>query len=367
MSAPPEDDLDPLTTAEVDDAPSASGLRDRASRVISDAKRYLPWGSLAVGIGGALLMDRSPKGAWIVLVSAVLGWTAMWGFALVGRLDPADYSGRRRKLVVAARFASLVVTQSLIQNCLLFSLPFYVQATTLDPLQIGFLLTMLAIVVISLWDPFYERAVRGRVAALGFMGFATFCGLNAVLPPLGLGNGASLIVSGLFAAIGVPLQTIALTPPAQRKRRKLIVGGFVAVVVSLALAFGGARFIPPAPMQLSSMAIGTELVDKQVEEPVGEVTGLPKVLYCATAIASPRGVKDRLFHVWRKDGDVKDEVELRVSGGRKEGFRTWSKKTRLGRDPFGTWTCSVETKAGQLLGRRTVEVRPPAKSDVTGS
>lgn len=343
------------------DAPAVSGVRGRAGRLVGGVKRYLPILSLLVGVGGALLMDRSSKGSWIVIVSAILGWAAMWGFALIGRLDPADYTGKKQTLVKAARFASLVVTQSLIQNCLLFSLPFYVQAVTWTSLpQLLFLASLLAIVAVSLWDPFYERAVQGRTAALGLMGFAVFCGMNAVLPGLGLGNGASLIVSGLFAAVGVPLQTVALTPRDERKRRNLVIGMVAAVVVSLALAFGGARFIPPAPLHLTSIAIGTRVANKTVEEPLDEYTGRPPALVCATAIAAPRGLSDDLFHVWTLDGDERDRVQLTVSGGRKEGFRTWSKKTRLGRKPFGKWVCSVETAAGQLLGRESIVVEPKA-------
>jgi hypothetical protein len=332
--------------------------RARLNALVARAKPLLPWGSLGVGLLGALLMDRSPKSAWLIVLTAFVGWGAVGLFAIVGKLDPDDYSGRKKTVVKLGGVASLLVTQSLMQTCLMFALPFYVQAATWSLLQWLFLALLVAITAVTLWDPLYERLVKGHALGFVFHGFAVFCALNAALPPMGLSNSVGLIVSGMAAAAGVPLHAWVTLPKGQRKPT-LIAGAVVGVGFPLLLAFGGAPFIPPAPLKLSAGAIGVEIKKKWVAEEVEEVRGRPAVLYCATAVAAPRGLKDRLFHVWHHDGRFIDRVELSISGGRKAGFRTWSKKTRMGKKPWGEWTCTVETRAGQVLGRRSVDVLEP--------
>jgi hypothetical protein len=47
-----------------------------------------------------------------------------------------------------------------------------------------------------------------------------------------------------------------------------------------------------------------------------------------------------------------------VRGGRREGFRTYSRKTAFPADPVGRWTVDVTTSAGQLIGRLSFRVIP---------
>jgi hypothetical protein len=76
-------------------------------------------------------------------------------------------------------------------------------------------------------------------------------------------------------------------------------------------------------------------------------------LHCATAIASPLGLHDKLFHVWKKDGKERARIPLKIVGGRKQGWRTHSRITP-GID--GKYTCTVETASGQVLGSRSVKI-----------
>ncbi len=356
--AAPRDELDePSPPAQASELSSTSlTTRDRLGALLDRARRALPWLSLAFGLIGAFLMDRSPKSSWLIIAMAVLGWGAIIGFTALARLDPADYTGNKRKAVKAARFLALVGSQSLMQNGLLFALPFYVQASAWSLPQVAFLVTMTAAAAVTLWDPAYERVVRGRWAAFALQGFASFCALNAVLPSLGLSNGVSLVMAGLGAAAGVPLQAWVLSPAERRKNTALVLGVACGLGIPLFVAFAGAAAIPPAPLKLQDGGIGKDVVERELVERVQEIQGVPDVIYCWTAVGAPRGLKDDLFHVWRKDGVFVDSVKLVVSGGRKEGFRTWSKKTRFGKRPYGEWSCSVETAAGQLLGRESVDI-----------
>jgi hypothetical protein len=47
-----------------------------------------------------------------------------------------------------------------------------------------------------------------------------------------------------------------------------------------------------------------------------------------------------------------------VQGGRREGFRTFSRKTAFPADPIGRWTVDVMTESGQLIGRLRFRVVP---------
>jgi hypothetical protein len=376
----PEPTADELTTEdEPTDAPEVSGARailHKAKRHVSLLKKLLPWFSLAAGVIGAFLMDRSPKSAWLIILMAVFGWAVLIGFTLLGRLDPEQFEGRKRTLVQAAQFGILVLTQSVMQNCLLFALPFYVLAASLVPTHIGFLVVLGGVTAITLWDPVYEAVISVHpFVSFSIQGFSTFVALNAVFPPLGLSNRWSLVVAGLCTAVGVPLLAFLTAPrvdpddeDAVRRRtlirRGALIAGAVAVVmVPVIVLLGGASVIPPAPLRLLEGGIGTELVRKEWSAlPAGsEPLHKPKQLVCATRIGAPRGLKDELFHVWAKDGEETDRIKLDVKVRNEErGYGTYSRKRRLGKSPAGVWTCSVETASGQLLGRirRSIAAEP---------
>jgi hypothetical protein len=122
----------------------------------------------------------------------------------------------------------------------------------------------------------------------------------------------------------------------------LVVAGVVAL-----LAGRGARFIPPAPLALGAATLAEDVVQRA---PVGAAHTFhaPDALWCHTAIRAPLGLRDRLFHVWLRDGAEVARIPLEVVGGvRADGFRTWS---RLRRPLEGTYRCRVETAVGQVVG-----------------
>ena len=63
----------------------------------------------------------------------------------------------------------------------------------------------------------------------------------------------------------------------------------------------------------------------------------------------------RLVHVLHQHR----EIELTpIEGGRREGYRTFSRKTAFPGDPAGPWTVDVTTASGQLIGRLSFRVVP---------
>jgi hypothetical protein len=109
--------------------------------------------------------------------------------------------------------------------------------------------------------------------------------------------------------------------------------------------------------------MGTGIQHREIVDPKTTFETSPERLYCATAIAAPRGLRDHLRHVWRQDGVRRAVMTLEISGGRTQGFRAWSWK----RIPApGSWTCTVETETGQVLGRVAATVLAPTRIDQTG-
>ena len=316
----------------------------------------LPWLSLLTGVGGALLMNRTPGRAWIVVVAAVVGWSMLVVFNIVERgwTDAPARSLSRR----GARYALVLSNQVAIQQALLFPLPFYVRAAHVHPGHLAFFALYATALVVALWDPLFARALVRPAASVALQAWAAFVGLDMVLPVLGLSNERALLVAGLATAIAVPLGALLArthvtepTAPAGLWRARALAGvGALAIVVA---AHYAGPWVPPAPLELVSVAIGTRVDDHELVDGAA-VLEAPAQLACHSAIKAPLGLKDALVHVWDKDGRAFDRVPLDVRGGRDAGFRTWSIEHPTG---AGVYTCSVETASGQVLGEAHVTVR----------
>ncbi|ORC45194.1 hypothetical protein BZK31_28815, partial [Pseudomonas floridensis] len=72
--------------------------------------------------------------------------------------------------------------------------------------------------------------------------------------------------------------------------------------------------------------------------------------YAYTAINAPRGLEERIYHVWRHNGKEMDRIALDIHGGRKEGYRAWTHKQNFPQDVVGRWQVRVLTEDGQMIG-----------------
>jgi hypothetical protein len=317
---------------------SAMPQRTSAPRP-SLVRRVMPWISLVLGVSSAFWMDRRPERAPLVALAAAAGWILL---AMLAILE----SARRKALVHrAARFGAAMGSQSLVQLSLFFSAPFFMRAAAI-PAHWGFVALIVVAGAVTLWTPLSEAMLRHSVAGAALQGIATFAGLDCVLPLLGLSNQLSLLGATIWTALGLPLVAAA---------RRANQGPPLVVALSLLIAFvaGGARFVPPAPLRFVEGQIGTRVSDRRVVDGATQFASPPEQLICFTAIAAPRGLRDKLRHVWRQNGVLRGEVPLEIRGGRPQGFRTWS--THRAISP-GRWSCTTETASGQLLGRLVVHV-----------
>src|SRR5690606_29554653 len=128
--------------------------------------------------------------------------------------------------------------------------------------------------------------------------------------------------------------------------------------LALLLGVGGwltRSWVPPATLWLTEMAVTREF-DNRERTPGASVKRLSVAelnsqgLYAYTAISAPRGLDERVYHVWRHQGRVVDRIALDIKGGRKAGYRAWSHKLRFPPNPQGRWQVQVVTEAGQMIG-----------------
>lgn len=317
----------------------------------SRARAVLPFLSLAIGVASAVFMKRTPERAWMVAIAAFGSFVTLAGFVLLTRTPEERLAGTKKTLLHLSHYALAASTQSMIQLNLFFALPLYWQASSNLAVHGVYLGLLAAAGLLTLWDPLYGWWIRSGFRGAALQAVAIFAGLNCALPMLGLSNRLSLAVSTGAAALALPLLELVARLSTGRTRLARLFG-FVAVPAALAL--GAAVLIPPAPLRMVEGGIGTSVTDRHLEGAAPVLSG-PSQLVCATAVAAPRGLTDALFHVWSKDGVPLDRIRLEISGGREEGYRTWSIKRNLGERPTGRWSCRTETALGQRLGE--VEVR----------
>jgi Family of unknown function (DUF5924)/Protein of unknown function (DUF2914) len=312
------------------------------------------WGvSLASLTGGVLTLFVFRRG--LPNVAYIVGYLLLlWlVFAVLVELrQPLAESGRRSvRLVVTAADYTI---QTLYHGLLLFVLPAYWASTTLTSRNVVFLALLVLLTLLATFDPWYRAIVHPR-PWLGYVFFVVsiFAALNVALPLVGLPPFWALMASA-FAA------SLAITPVVRRAGDRTWVGALrvtVALgVVAVALAAVGRAWIPPAPLFMARAAILWDVLDLDNVEALPTTLSAAEVkergLVAYTAIYAPAGLRQSVGHVWRHRGRVIEVVSLApVLGGRREGYRTYSRKTAFPEDSEGRWSVDVVTASGQLIGR----------------
>jgi hypothetical protein len=312
------------------------------------------WGvsfaSLTGGVFTLFVFRRGlPNVAWIVGYLLLL-WLI---FAVLVELrQPLAESGRRTgRLVVTAADYTI---QTLYHGLLLFVLPAYYASTTLTSVNVVFLVVLIALAILATFDPWYRAVVHPR-PFLGYVFFVVsiFAALNVALPLVGLPPFGALMASAFVASL-------AITPVVRRaggRTWRAALRVTVALgVVAAALAAVGRAWIPPAPLFMARAAIVWDLPDLDAIEALPTTLSAAEVkergLVAYTAIYAPAGLRQSVSHVWRHRGRVIEVVSLApVLGGRREGYRTYSRKTSFPDDAEGRWSVDVVTASGQLIGR----------------
>lgn len=309
------------------------------------------WGiSIASGVGGLLTLFVFRRG--VPHVSLIVGYLLLlWILVavLVQARDALASSERRTHRVVLT--ATEYMVQTLYHGVLLFLLPAYYAATTFTSSNVIFLFLLVALAVLATVDPWYRVIVHPR-PWMGYVFFVVslFGALNLALPLVGAPPAWALLASAWVA-------TIALTPAVCRARawswrRGLAVTALVGVVIAIGVSLVRIA-IPPAPLFLAESRIAWDIgtVDSlEPPSPIPAAALLGQGLVAHTAIYAPAGLRTPVQHVWRRNGVIVNVIPLTVEGGRREGYRTFSRKHAFPENAAGRWTVDVMT-AGQLIGR----------------
>ncbi|MBT8767422.1 DUF5924 family protein [Metapseudomonas boanensis] len=308
------------------------------------------------GVASFLLVDRGARVAKVIAILMLVSWVWLVLEHLFRRSIERLFGIEMPPPLM--RF----LTQLIHQESLFFVLPFFLITTSWNSGQALFTGLLAVAALCSITDPVYNKFLAPRRwLFLAYHTLTLFAVLLAALPLIlqlttaqsyrwALGSAVALSFASLFGAIRV-----------QRWWRGL-------AMVGLTLAMGGVgwmtrTWVPPATLWLTEVAVTPELDNhrRTPGEGVKEVTSSElrrKGLYAYTAINAPRGLNERIYHVWRFRGQVVDRIALDINGGREAGYRAWTHKQNFPSDPVGRWQVQVITEAGQMIGTLRFRVTP---------
>lgn len=259
---------------------------------------------------------------------------------------------------VALKFA----TQLVHQESLFFALPFFVITTNWLTPQSLFTLLLIGAAAVSVVDPlYYKRIVANRWLYPLYHGFTLFALLLTTLPiVVKMTTNESYVVSLVIAGVvSVPMVTRVLTgtqwwiKPAQ-------------LAVLLVMGFSGwlaQPWVPPATLWVKESAV-THTIDIDARSPKGQHYTLAEQdiyqqgVYVYTAIRAPLGLHELIYHEWHHNGVLLDRIPLEITGGREDGYRSWSRKNNFPANTSGRWDINILTEGNQLIGQHTFVVIP---------
>ncbi len=317
-------------------------------RVLSFAHRFpwvLPAISFAAGWLGYLLVHRGETLARAIAVLALLGW-----FWLL--VEPWVRQRLERRRQRAGNFVVNLVSQSLQQELLFFSLPFLIGATQRDLGQLAFTGLVGAAALLSTVDPVYERLIATRAARrMAFHAFCSWIAALVVLPmvlslPLERSVPLSLLAVAAWLLVTLPMSLHSL--PHLRNKIAWVVG--MAAVPFLLWEF-----------RAQLPAAGLAVVDARVTQTIDGLTpgtrvrvvrraDLEQGVIAFAAVRAPAGLAQVVIFEWRHNGE-RERIEAQIQGGKADGFRTFSRKQIFPEDPLGLWTVDLLTPQEQLLER----------------
>jgi uncharacterized protein DUF5924/DUF2914 family protein len=306
------------------------------------------------GVASFLLVERQESLARIIAAIMLISWC--W---LV--LENTLRQALARWLGIDLPAPLLrIATQMVHQESLFFALPFFVITTTWLSSQAIFTVLLIIAALTSVLDPIYNRLAARRWLYISFHALTFFAVLLATLPVIFHITTEQSYQLALLVSVIFTFPSLSALMPAKRWWRAPLI-----IVLTLALSIGGwhARlWVPPATLWLTEVAVTQEInnSEKKAGQSLAAVSTHrlhSEGLYAYTAIRAPKGLNEKIFHVWLLDGREVDRIALNIHGGRKEGYRAWTHKQNFPTQPDGNWQIQVLTEAGQMIGRLTFEVK----------
>lgn len=251
--------------------------------------------------------------------------------------------------------------QSMFHGILLFLLPIYYASTTFASRNMWFLIVLASAALLTTIDPWYRTVLlRFRWVEIVLFGFGLFASLNVAFPLIRIRSTWALLLSGVVSMLA--LAPVFRRGPDPSWSNAFFRAGMWGVAVALVL-WPLRGWIPPVPLHLTRATFTRSVVRLEPAEPASTVTADELRAWggiaAFTAVAAPAGLREPIYHVWRKNGTEVARIALSpIRGGRPGGFRTYSRKADLGQDATGVWSVDVVTDHGQLIGRARLVVTP---------
>jgi hypothetical protein len=244
-------------------------------------------------------------------------------------------------------------TQMVHQESLFFAIPFFFITTAWNTGQVVFTSLLMLFALVSIVDPIYFRWLAARRwRYFIFHGITLFGVLLIALPILIHLPTPQAYLWSLGAAILLSLPGIVRALPQPWWRRFIATAALLPLLA--AAGYYARPWIPPATLRLTKVAV-TDQIDNENRAPeraLKVITDeqLRNGLYAYTAISAPRGLRERIYHEWRRNGRVVDRIALDINGGREAGYRAWTHKLNFPPYPVGRWEIHVLTEANQVIG-----------------
>ncbi|MNG90964.1 hypothetical protein D3C79_498710 [compost metagenome] len=317
-------------------------------RLIELIKRYpgvIALGGFISGIASFILVDRQEGlASWIAIVMLI-----SWIWLMLENTFTQLFSKvfKREIPQPLLRYA----TQMIHQESLFFVLPFFFITTTWNSGQLVFTGLLGAAGLISIIDPlYYKWLAPRRWLFLALHTLTLFAALLTALPIILHLTTSQSFKLALVTAMLLSFPSLASSFPIQHWRR-----GIMLVVLTLAVGASGwmlRSWVPPATLWMTDVAVSTQLENRTPGKSLSEVKAseIRAGLYAFTAINAPRGLNERIYHVWQFNGKEVDRIALDIHGGRKEGYRAWTHKQNFPANPVGRWQVRVLTEDGQVIG-----------------
>lgn len=329
-------------------------------RILELMKRYpgvIALGGFISGVGSFMLVDRQQGLATWIAIMMLVSWLWLMVENSMTRLFTRIF--KREIPQPLLRYA----TQMIHQESLFFVLPFFFITTTWNSSQLIFTGLLAVAALISITDPlYYKWLAPRRWAFLALHTLTLFAALLTALPViLHLTTDQSFkLALGIAMLLSFP--SLASIFPIRTVRNALAI---LCITVGIGATGWVLRsWVPPATLWMTEVAISTHLEDRTPGASLKEVSAAQirdSGLYAYTAINAPRGLDERIYHVWQFNGKEVDRIALDIHGGRKEGYRAWTHKQNFPQDPTGKWQVRVLTENGQMIGvlRFTVNAATP--------
>jgi len=334
--------------------------KDSLLRLVSLIGRYPKLVALfgfGSGVGSFILVDRQEGFAKVIALVMLASWVWLVLENLFTR-GIARWFGLKLPPPLL-RYA----TQMIHQESLFFALPFFLITTTWNSSQALFTGLLAGAALASIVDPLYYKGLaQRRWIFLAYHMLTLFAVLLTALPIILHLTTAESYRLALGTAVLLSFPSLAVTFQIKRWWRVVALIG-----MTLTVGLGGwfARtWVPPATLWLTEVAVTSEL-DNRNRAPgkslhqisAGQLRA--RGLYAYTAINAPRGLGERIHHVWLHNGREVDRIALDIHGGREAGYRAWTHKQNFPANPAGDWKVQVLTDAGQMIGILRFEVTEP--------